>query len=208
MLRSGNICMRANLFNHHQFRTVLVVASAAAAFAVIFSLFQPLAYRATMRVLIVQATSPTLDAYTAAKSAEKVGKNLAQVIESASFREAVLQQDAAIDGETFSGDERRRRRRWQRNVEASIAPESGVMTFSVYHVIPAQAEAIVAAMGAVMIRDIHSYTGSQDLDVKIIDPPVVSRFPVRPNIFMSGLIGFFIGGLLGAARVYLARGKQ
>lgn len=179
------------------------IALGGAAVALVFALVQPLQYRATMRLLIIQATSPTLDAFTAVKSSEKVGKNLSRVIGSSSFLERVLLANPKIDHAYFPRDERKRRKSWVRTVESAIAAETSVMEVSVYHPRPTQAHAIAEGLGNVLVRDTREYTGSYDISVKIIDPPLVSRFPVRPNIPLSVLIGFILGALIGAAVEYL-----
>jgi len=179
------------------------IAVGGAAFALVLSLVQPLQYRAAMRLLIIQSTSPTLDAFTAVKSSEKVGKNLGRVIGSSSFLERVLLANPKIDQSYFPHDERKRRRIWTRTVESAVAPETSVMEVSVYHALPSQAYAIAEGLGNVLVRDTREYTGSYDISVKVIDPPLVSRFPVRPNILLDVLLGFILGALIGGAVEYL-----
>lgn len=184
-------------------RAMITVAVGGAIIALILSVLQPLRYRATMRVLIIQATTPTLDAFTAVKSSEKVGRNLGRVIASSYFLERVLAANPAIDRAAFPQDERRRRRVWERMVESSVAAETSVMEVRVFHARSAQAHAVAEGVGNVLVRDARDYTGSADINVKVIDSPLVSRFPVRPNIVFNVVFGFVLGGLFGAAWRYL-----
>ncbi|MDO8425609.1 MAG: hypothetical protein Q7T01_03815 [bacterium] len=190
-------------FIAHNRRYALGVALAGGAIALVFSLVQPLAYRATMRLLIIQATSPTLDAYTAVKSSEKVGRNLGHVIASSSFLDRVLQVNPEIDRAAFPENERARRRAWGRTVESSVAAESSIMEVRVYHERQAQAVAIADGIGSVLVRDAKDYTGSRDITVRVIDSPLISRFPVRPNIALNVLLGFLFGAALALAQRYL-----
>ncbi|MFH1098925.1 MAG: hypothetical protein V1723_03325 [Candidatus Uhrbacteria bacterium] len=186
-------------------RLIVAAAIGGAAVALIFSIVQPLCYRATMRLLLIQATSPTLDAFTAVKSAEKVGKNLGQIIASSSFLERVLQANPNVDGAAFPSDERKRRKRWEKMVETSVATETSVMEIRVYHPQRGQALAVADAIGTVLVRDAREYTGSRDIVAKVIDSPLASRLPVRPNILLNIIIGCLLGAFLGAAWVYIRR---
>lgn len=186
-------------------KAIVLTAAAGGIIALILSLAQPLRYRATMRLLIIPATSPAIDAFTAVKSAEKVGRNLGRVIVSASFLDLVLAAHPAVDPTVFPTDERRRRKRWNRTVESSVPSETSVMEVRVYHERAGQARAIADAIGIVLVRGVSEYTGSRDISVKVIDPPLVSRFPVRPNIPLDTALGLVLGALLGAAWSYLRK---
>lgn len=183
----------------------MLVALAGAAVALVLSLVQPFSYRATMRFLIIQATSPTLDAFTAVKSSEKIGRNLGQVIASSSFLDRVLQVNGDIDATAFPTVERKRRRSWDRAVESSVAAETSIMELHVYHERQAQAVAIAEGIGTVLVRDAKDYTGSRDITVRVIDSPIVSRFPVRPNVLGNVFLGFVLGALLALIQRYLRR---
>ena len=160
---------------HHRSRILLIgVAGGVAALAL--SILQPLRYGATMRVLIIQSTSPTLDAFTAVKSAEKVGKNLGGIIVSSSFLDRVLQASPAIDASEFPTVESKRRTFWEKTVESSVTTDTSVMEIQAFHTRQAQARAIAESIGTVLVRDATEYTGSHDIVVKVIDAPLVSRF--------------------------------
>jgi len=184
-------------------RRIIRIAIAGGVVALVLSFASPLQYRAVMRLLIIQATSPTLDAFTAGKYSEKVGRNFGNVIASSSFLERVLLANPKVDALAFPKDERKRRRAWQRTVESSVVSETSVMELRVYHKRPAQAHAIAEGIGNVLVRDAQEYTGGRDIAVKVIDSPIVSRFPVRPNIPLNTLLGLILGALIGAAFEYL-----
>lgn len=191
------------IFLRRHRRRIAYIAIAGGIVAFVLSFASPLRYRAVMRLLVIQATSPTLDAFTAVKSSEKVGRNFGNIIASSSFLEQVLLANPKIDVATFPRDERKRRRVWQRTVGSSVVPETSVMEIRVYHGRPSQAHAIAEGIGSVLIRKAQEYAGSQDINVKVIDSPLVSRFPVRPNIPLNALLGLILGALFGAAFEYL-----
>lgn len=197
--------MPISAFLRHHRRVGIAAAIAGGLLAFLLSIVQPLRYGATMRVLIIQSTSPTLDAFTAVKSAEKIGKNLGQIIASSSFFVRVLQANPAIDAGAFSLVERKRRKLWERTVETSVAAETSVLEIRVFHTLQAQARAIADGIATVLVRDAAEYTGGRDIAVRVIDSPLVSRFPVRPNIPLTVAIGFLLGGLLGTAVQYLRK---
>lgn len=194
-------------FLHRHRSAIATTAIVGGIIALVLSLVQPLEYRATMRLLIIQATSPTLDAFTAVKSAEKVGRNLGRIIASASFLDAVVAANRAIDATAFPRVERKRRRAWARMVESSVAPETSVLHVTVYHQRQAQALAIADGIATVLVKETAEYTGSRDLIVRVIDSPLVSRYPVRPNIPLHAVLGLLLGALAGTAVIYL-RGSR
>ncbi|MBI4433152.1 hypothetical protein HY632_00105 [Candidatus Uhrbacteria bacterium] len=191
---------------YHDRRRILWLGVFGAVFALAVTLLLPLRYRATMRVLIIQSTSPTLDAFTAVKSAEKIGKNFGQIIASSSFLDRALQANTKIQASYFPTVERKRRRVWEEMVHASVASETSVMAIAVYHPIPAQAAAIAETVGAVLARDAREYTGSPDVAVKVIDSPIISRFPVRPNIPLQMVLGALLAA--GAGTLALAARRR
>lgn len=193
---------------HRNAHRILLTAIAGAVVALVFSLAQPLRYRATMRLLIIQATSPTLDAFTAVKSAEKVGRNLGRVVASSSFLASVSQANVTIDQSAFPRAEDRRRRAWARMVETSVASETSVLEVRVFHPLQAQARVIAETIGVILVRDIQKYTGSRDLEAQVLDTPIVSRYPVRPNIPLNTALGLLLGGIMGAAYAYLREPKR
>jgi len=46
----------------------------------------------------------------------------------------------------------------------------------------------------VLAKEAQNYTGTA-ITIKEISTPIVSRFPVRPNLLLNALFGAVIGGL-------------
>jgi uncharacterized protein involved in exopolysaccharide biosynthesis len=54
-----------------------------------------------------------------------------------------------------------------------------------------------------MTQKAQDYTSAEGVDVRLIDAPLNSRWPVKPNIPANGLSGLVLGGLFGVGFVLL-----
>jgi hypothetical protein len=51
------------------------------------------------------------------------------------------------------------------------------------------------------------YLGNRSMQIKEVDSPLVSKWPVRPHLLLHGIVGIFFGVLAGGIYVIL-RDKQ
>lgn len=181
---------------------VLKIAVVTAVLAVGASFLFPLKYSATTRVLVIPKSSPAVDPYTAAKASERIGENLARVVETASFLEQVLKAGYAIDATPWNTSERVRRKRWARAVDAHVVPGTGLLGITAYATDRRQAEEIAKATAAVLTGQGWQYVPGE-VQFRVVDTPVATRFPVRPNIFLNALLGFMLGAIVGAGYVLM-----
>lgn len=189
-----------------EWKKVVAVAVLAALLAVLFSFVRPLEYSSTLRLLIIQRSSLNLDPYTAIRSAERVSENLASVVYTTSFFDKVMAAGFNIDQTVFKKDEGRKRKQWNKMVATQIARGTGLLTVTAYHKDRSQAEQIAYAIGTVLQKEGWTYVGGGDLQVKIVDAPLTSRWPARPNLFGNGFGGLVLGLILGIGYVvYLER---
>ncbi len=169
----------------------------------VVSLAFPLEYRADAQVLIVSKSRYGIDPYTAAKSAERVGENIVQVMASDDFYKKVM-TDAPkeVPADYFAGarNERERRKRWERSVGASVVYGTGVLNVSAFSETKEGAVALSGAVADALVNKVTDYVGG-DVSLKIINQPVPTNIPVRPNIPVNIAVGFFLGALLSAAVV-------
>lgn len=192
----------ASLFLHHR---GAVVASAIIG-AVIFlagALLWPLEYSATTRLLIIPTSSLGVDPYTAIKSAERISENLSQVVHTSSFYDQVLKtkEQFKLDDNRFQNlTENNRRKAWDKMVIPQVVSGTSLFAISVYHTDKAQAANWASSIAYSLANQGFEYTGN-NVQIKIVDSPVVSRFVSRPNFPMVGLVGLIIGALLGAGYV-------
>lgn len=189
-------------------RHIFAIGLSVAIVALVASLLLPLEYRADAQLLVVSKTRYGVDPYTAVKSAERVGENIEQIVKTDVFYNQVLSQPGyELDTARFSNiPDRTRRKRWQEAMHANVVYGTGVLNVSTYHTNPAQAKAFAAAAMDALVQNGWEYVGG-DVALKIVNRPVTSRIPVRPNLVTNAIAGFVVGVVLGSVRV-LARRRR
>ncbi|MBN1585460.1 hypothetical protein JW899_03780 [Candidatus Uhrbacteria bacterium] len=168
----------------------------------------PLKYGVTMRLLIIQKQLAAADPYTAMKASERIADNLGQVIYTTSFYDKVIGAHYNTDTSFFSEDEIRRRREWGKMVETQVMRGSGMLVTTVYHEDPEQAEQFARAIAFVLTTEGWEYIGGGDLQIRLVDEPLSSRWPVKPNIPGNALTGFVLGALVGCGYVWSSRRRD
>ncbi len=173
----------------------LIVAVLAGALSLLF----PLEYRADAGVLIVSKSRYGVDPYTVVKSAERVGENLVQVMKTDDFYEKVkIQEGYGVDWRAFESlTERKKRKYWQKQLQGSVVFGTGVLNISAYHTDAQGARELAGAAADALVSRGWQYVGG-DVTMQVVNSPVATDWPVRPNIIINAILGFFIGGLLGA----------
>jgi capsular polysaccharide biosynthesis protein len=175
----------------------LVTAFAGAGLSFLF----PLQYSSSLRMLIIQKQLSQADPYTVIKASERISDNLAQIVYTTSFYDKVMEAKFNIDKSVFKTEESKKRRQWRDMIETRVVRGSGMLVVTVYHVDPKQAEQISRAIAFVLTTEGWQYIGGGDLDVKLVDEPLLSRFPVRPNIPANAFMGFVLGVIAGTGYV-------
>jgi capsular polysaccharide biosynthesis protein len=181
---------------------VLLSAACGLVLAILLSLIHSLDYSATTRVLITQELG-SVDAYTASRSAERIVDDLSGVLYTSDFFNKVMNSGYKIDKSFFSTDEIKRREQWEKAVTASTSLSSGMLAIRAYHPDPEQAKEIASAVAYIYVTQGWTYISGGDITVQVVDEPLNSRYPVRPNLPVNGISGFFLGAIAGAAYVYI-----
>src|SRR3989338_9148060 len=150
---------------------------------------QPLRYSSTVRLLVLQDPGIAADAFTASRSEERIAENLATVVFTTTFFDQVMDAGFNISQQTFPTKDAARRRAWGRAVSATVARGAGLLTISAYHPDPRQAEQLARAVASVLTQHAGEYTSGGHVQVRLIDAPLNSRFPVKPNLVANGLSG-------------------
>lgn len=187
--------------------TIVLSGACGLVLAILLSLLSPLNYSASTSVLITQQLSG-VDAYTAIRSAEGIASNLSGVIYTSDFFTKVMDSGTNIDKSYFPADELDLRKLWEKTVTASVSQSSGILEITAYHPNPAQAKEIAAAVANVFVNQGYTYISGSDVSIKVVDNPLASRYPVRPNLPINGLSGLFLGLIGGAAYVYIVADRQ
>ncbi len=178
-------------------RPIVLAGIVFAVLSAIVSALLPLEYRAEADVLVISKSRYGVDPYTIVKSAERVGENLAEVMKTDDFYDKVLESQAeSLDVSRFENiPDQTRRRRWRQAVKAEVAYGTSVLQIQAYNEDPGAATALAAAVADTLASRGWEYVGG-DVDIRVVNRPAVSRYPVRPNIIMNILGGFIIGILL------------
>ncbi len=182
-------------------KTIIAITVLAGILGAGLTFLRPLKYSATTRLLITQRAAFTLDPYTAIRSVELIGENLAQIVGTSSFFEKVLKSGYQIDETYFKTDEVRRRKQWEKMVDAGMVRGTGLLELKVYHEKTDQASQIAGAIVFILSREGSDYLG-RDIGIRLVDSPVLSRFPVKPSVPLNGAAGLFLGFVLGHIWVY------
>ncbi len=187
----------------HAWRLIIAFALAGLVLALGFSFIEPLKYSSTVKLLILQDTGAATDAYTASRSEERIAENLTTFIYTTTFFDQVLDAGFSIDPRHFPAQDNQRRRAWEKTVDATVARGAGLLTVTAYHQDIRQAEQLARAIAFVLTKKVGDFTSGGNVQVRLIDAPLNSRWPVKPNLLANGLTGFFLAGLIGAGYVLL-----
>lgn len=183
-------------------RTIAFAGSLGLVLAVLVSFVRPLEYSSTTRLLITQELG-SVDAYTAARSTENIADILSSVVYSTDVFDKVLSSGYPIDKTYFPSDETKRRKQWQHAIVTSVSRSNGYLTITAYHPDITQAEELVRAVAYILSTDGWQYVSGGNISVRIIDDPLNSRYPVRPNLVVNGVSGFVLGILAGAGYILI-----
>lgn len=187
-------------------KEILFFAGLGMLLTVSFSFFRPLEYSSTARFLVVQKVQPQ-DAYSAIKAVETITDNLSEVVHTTSFFDRVLATDIRIRKNYFSRTETKRRKQWNRMVVARTTRGSGFLTVTAYHPDKREAHNISTAISQVLVTQGWEYVNA-DIQIKIVDPTIESRFPARPNIPANALAGLALGAILGGGVVMRRQSRE
>lgn len=188
-------------------QTIVMFGLLGLVLSMVISFVQPLQYGSTARLLILQNIGSSIDAYTASRSEERIAENLSTIIYTSTFFDQVMNAGFQIDKEAFPIDPVLRRRVWRKTISATVSRGSGLMSISAYHQNVRDAEQIVRAVAFVLTDRVGEFTTGGNVQVRLIDAPLNSRWPVRPNIPANTLSGVFLGGFVGVAYVLLQSDK-
>lgn len=187
----------------HGWQTIVMFGLLGLILSLIISFVQPLRYSSTARLLILQNIGSSVDAYTASRSEERIAENLSTIIYTSTFFDQVLNAGFDISENIFPDEASKRRKVWEKTVSATVSRGSGLLTISTFHQDIRQAEQIVRAVAFVLTDRVGEFTSGGNVQVRLIDAPLNSRWPVRPNIPVNMLSGFFLAGFVGVGYVLL-----
>ncbi len=172
------------------------------------SLLFPLQYSSSIRMLVIQRQLSASDPYTAIKASERISDNLSQIIYTTSFYDKVMGSKFNIDKSVFKADEISKRKQWSQMISTQVIRDSGMLIVTVYHVNPAQAEQISRAIAFILSTEGTFYIDGGNLDIKLVDDPLISKYPVKPNIPVNAVLGLMLGLIIGTGYVLAGARKH
>jgi len=188
-------------------RLILVWGILLALLTGVASLVWPKQYSATSQVLLISRAGSGIDPYTQARSAGQIGNNLSEVMKTTDFYNKVfVSESATFDKSLWQNlTDRIQRKRWQKNVQASMVYNTSLMSIAAFSNTPIDAVALNQAVVDTVVGHGWEYIGG-DVTLKVVNTPLASRFPVRPNIILNVILGFALGILLSG--LWVAKYKQ
>lgn len=175
---------------------------ALAGFAISFVM--PLEYSSSVRLLITQPNSITVDAYTVLKSNERIAQNISQLLYTSTFLDKIVNKANELDYSKIPQSEYEKRKYWARAVRTSVEAGSGLLTITVYDTSAKQARSLVSATSKEVAEQTKDLFGDF-IKVTEIDTPIDSRWFARPNFLVNALYGALIGAFLTIAWLLLRR---
>ncbi|MBU0731851.1 hypothetical protein KKC88_03145 [Patescibacteria group bacterium] len=172
--------------------------------AVIYSVARPMDYSSKIQALVIYNQSSDVDSYTAAKSAEKIGKSLSSVVGTTSFMDLVVKEGEIDLSEMTALSERDKRKEWSSKVSASVIPETGILEIEAYDPDPQRSAELASAVAATLIKNADEYHGGGDaIQVKVVNQALTSTYPVRPNLMTNLAAAFIFSVVVSLAFVFL-----
>lgn len=160
------------------------------------SLLFPMQYSADSQVLIISRDRSGVDPYTQAKSAERVGEDMTEVLKTTDFYGKVMNSGLPFDSNVWKSlSERDLRKKWQQDVKPTVVYGTSFLRIQTFSSTPDEAKNFNNAIAQTLTSHGNDYIGG-DVLLKQVDDPLVSRFPTRPNLIINSLAGFIIGVLL------------
>ena len=171
---------------------------------VLVTVVQPFKYGSNIKLLTVYSFKENTDPYITSKSNEYLSNLLSKIVYSNSFFEKIKESGFNIDKSYFKGDDRRQIKNWGETVRARNIVDTGMIDLDVYHTDRNQAEQIARAIAFTLQTEHGEYHGfGKNVEIKIIDKPITSTFPVKPNIAFNLLFAITFGFIFSLVYVYL-----
>jgi len=192
-------------------QTILSVVIVFLVLTIIFTAVQPLKYSAESKLLVIQSFPVATDPYAISKSNEYLSNVLTKVIASNSFYSDVLDSGFNIDKSYFlkANREKKEMERWEKAVEARSLSDSGIITIKVFHPNKYQLNQIVQAVNYTLKTKHQLYHGLGDkVVIKVIDRPIVSSWPTKPNIALNIILAIALGLIVSFFYIYLFPEKK
>jgi capsular polysaccharide biosynthesis protein len=163
----------------------------------IICLILPWQYSANTQVLFISSDRSGVDPYTQSKSAERIGENISQVMKTTDFYQKVMKNTSfTLNKDVWINlSERSQRKKWNKDVLASMAYGTSLMNIGVYSKDKKEAVNLANAVAGTLATYGWEYVGG-NVTIKTVSTPLVSLIPARPNFLLNIIVGFVVGVLI------------
>lgn len=172
-------------------------------------LTQDFKYGSKSKILVIQEGAGRVDPFAVSRSVEYLSGLFTRVIHSNSFFDSVMQSDFNINKDYFGQSSIKKMKLWRKTVSAKSSDDSGIININVYHKDNYQATQIALAVNHVLINKHQSFHGlGSSVKINVIDQPLTSSYPLKPNLVFSFLIIVALSLLFGLIYIYLFPEKK
>lgn len=179
------------------FLIFLVIGSA-------FVLLQEFKFGTKSKILVIQEGYGRVDPYAVSRSVEYLSDLFSRVIYSNSFFSLVVSSDFDIEEGYFGEDATKQMKKWKKTISAKAVENSGIININIYHPDASQAKQIALAVNHILITQNQNYQGLGDsVKISVLDQPVVSKYPVKPDLFFNLLFILGLSLLFGLVYIYI-----
>jgi hypothetical protein len=145
----------------------------------------------------------TVDAYAIARSNQYIGGLISEVVYSGAFLESLESSNAVFDRNYFNGTYKQDIKKWKKTIFARSGGDSGIIDIEVYHPDPSEAKKISLAVNELIISGQGPYQfANNQVKITTIDQPIISSFPVKPNIPVNLLVSLIFGLSFSLSYIY------
>lgn len=184
-------------------KSLIFLINLAVILALGLSFIQPFLYKTNFSVLIIQDNKDTTDVYTSIKSADKLGGFLQKIVKTSDFQNAVMSSGYNISKDDFSTSEKKKRKQWNKMIDVNLVSDAGILDFNVYYKNRAGAEEYANAIIHTLSNDGPQFYGGSDvIKFKVINSPLTSINPAKPNILFNVIFALMVGSIGGIFYVY------
>lgn len=176
------------------------------AVATIVTFKEPLKYSAVSRLQIIEnnGTNNPIDPYVAAKNNAYITDLLARVTTSGAFYQEVTKSGFDYDQSYFTGNSTEQLVKWKGTAEVQSTGDSGILNITIYHANKAQAVLLNKAVSTTLKeKNGQFHSSGSKIELRILDEPIVSRFPVKPNVLLNYGLAVVLGISFGLFYIYV-----
>jgi len=108
-----------------------------------------------------------------------------------------------IDRNYFSGNYSQQLKKWRETISTGTQGDTGIIEINVYHTNVQEAKQIALAINDILINNNENYHSGQNIKVNIIDQPLVSSYPVKPNLPYNAALALVASFLVALFYIYI-----